>query len=148
MCSLFYKEFYNHNGSLFLDPKDNYDAPRKVNIILLQQTIKVGITIDAKGVGAKVKKVSGNFGAFGFRKTEHFDLKLNKVIEKLDVDESEFSTDFSIEEDSDLTVARYVYLASEYGTVNLTDFNVSLKELVIRHKNALDHRVILSSPNT
>ena len=143
------KEFYYHNSDFLLDPMKEYQTPPKVNIILLPQTVKVGITVDARGVNAKVKKVSGTFGSFAMRKTARFDLKLNKVLEKFEVSEQNFPYDFSLVGDNDsLSIARYVYMDDQDNAVEMTNFNVTLKELIIQRNGEINELSLLNSPTT
>lgn len=143
------KEFFYHNGSFLLDPKADHPTPPKVNVIFLPQTVKVGITVDARGVGAKVKKIAGTFGSFGYRKTANFDLKLNRVIEKIELDEETFSYDFTIFGDQDsLSINRFVYMDDTDGVNQLNNFSVVLKELVLQRDGEDNETTVLSSPST
>ena len=144
------KEFFYHNDNFLLDPQVNYQNPPILNIIFFPQTVKVGITIDARGANSKVKKVAGTFGSFGIRKTARFDLKLNNVIETVNVSESSFPYNFTVDNiNSDtVSIARYVYMNESEGTDTLRDFSVVLKELVLQRDNDLSATTVLSSPNT
>lgn len=143
------KEFYYHNSDFLLDPKTNYENPPKLNVIFFPKTVRVGITVDARGVDANVKKVSGSFSSFGYRKTARFDLKLNRVVEKINLDESAFPYDFTIEGDHDsLSISRFVYMDDEDGAAELSNFKVVLKELVLQRNGDANETTILASPAT
>jgi len=143
------KEFYYHNSDFLLDPKANYENPPILNVIFFPQTVRVGITVDARGVDANVKKVSGSFSSFGYRKTARFGLKLNRIVEKIDLDESAFPYDFTIVGDHDsLSISRFVYMDLKDGTAELSNFNVVLKELVLQRKGDAKETTVLTSPAT
>lgn len=111
--------------------------------MFLPQTVKVGITIDGRVINAKVKKISGVFNNFSVRSTAQFELKLNRIASRSDVNDEDFPYSFSVLGDKDtLSVACYVYMDESDGQKILTNLSVDLTELVIETSDAQEHSVL------
>ncbi|MCA5004237.1 hypothetical protein [Sphingobacterium bovistauri] len=126
------REFYYHNNDLPI-VETGASNPAKVNIIFLPQTVKVGVTVDARGVDAKIKEVSGTFGSFPNAQSANFDLKLNRVINKVVIPEQNFPTAFSFTGTADtVSFARYIYMDESDETIFLERLNLTLETLVLQ----------------
>lgn len=102
------KEFLYYNGTL---------APQTGihNLVLRPKTTKVSTTVNAKSLGAKIKKVKGAFSDFSYKKTANFDLKFNQVVGSTDGIDVNIPLAFDIEvptgsEQDTLNIARYFYV--------------------------------------
>lgn len=103
----------------------------------------MGITIDGRVINAKVKKISGVFNNFSVRSTAQFELKLNRIASRSDVNDEDFPYSFSVLGDKDtLSVACYVYMDESDGQKILTNLSVDLTELVIETSDAQEHSVL------
>ena len=130
------KEFFYHNSDFSMNPH-NQGATTLLTIKFIPQTVKVALTVDARGVNGKVKEVQGVFKNFTVSSTYNFDLKLNKLASTIPVGEgkpTQSDYPFALMGNADtLSAARYIYIADANPNLplNFGNLTVELNKLVI-----------------